>query len=71
MPVTAAEAAHSGTLGSKLSPADDAQSGRNVAWAAQGRVAAAAAAVLQAAWLIWQAVGCFAICSEGTSSTVE
>ena len=57
MPVTPAEAAHSGTAGSNLTPVDEAHSGRNVAWAAQGREAAAATAVLQAASLIWQDVG--------------
>jgi hypothetical protein len=62
MPVTAADAAHSGTSASKPSPAGDAQSGRNVAWAAQGREAAAAAAVVHAASLIWQGVGCVSTC---------
>ncbi len=64
MPVMPADAAHSGTLGSKPLPADDAQSGRNVAWAAQGREAAAAAAVLQAASLIWQDVGSVDTCGH-------
>ena len=68
MPVTAADAAHSGRSALILLPCDDAQSGRNVAWAGQGREAAAATAVLQVALLILQAVG-VSTCSNDSGSS--
>ena len=72
MPVTAAEAAHSGwSLGKPLGDDAVAHSGRNVAWAAHGRKLAAAAAVAHAAPVMGQPVRLAGICGSTGASRMQ